>query len=221
MAFLPAQLELFFKKSQRSLLHSFNRLLDIIFVEHSSKPLPVSTVNAILAACPGITDVLVHYCKHLPDLAALAGLECLRHLTLTVQDLFHQSAIDFTEPLFRGRHEFRDPGHMEGITPALMRQDTRLRCIVLLVWDDEDGEYDLNSFRPLSDDDRFVCIEAYDHYLDWLRGADAASGDNYWARAEAFIAAKRSSYIIYDEEFSHTLFREHIRSTRIARQAKK
>ncbi|KAF7378199.1 hypothetical protein MSAN_00244500 [Mycena sanguinolenta] len=43
---------------------------------------------------------------------------------------------------------------------------------------------------PLLDDPRFLCIdEKQRYYINWLQGA--ISGDDYWALADAFLAARR------------------------------
>jgi hypothetical protein len=71
--------------------------------------------------------------------------------------------------------------------------NTHIRCIVCLGLDPGD----LRRVRPLADDSRFVCIEQKIGFReDWLRGTDA--GQDYWALAEAFIAARRSGTVDHE-----------------------
>jgi hypothetical protein len=68
--------------------------------------------------------------------------------------------------------------------------NTYIQCIVCLGLDTGD----LQRVRPLADDGRFVCIEQKIGFReDWLRGTDTRQ--DYWALAEAFIAARRSGTV--------------------------
>jgi hypothetical protein len=46
---------------------------------------------------------------------------------------------------------------------------------------------------PDSDDARVVCIRQTNFRADWIRGA--ATGEEYWALANAFIAAKHAEKV--------------------------
>ncbi|KAF8172992.1 hypothetical protein K438DRAFT_1850965, partial [Mycena galopus ATCC 62051] len=66
---------------------------------------------------------------------------------------------------------------------AVLCGNAQLRCIVFLT------VTTLHEGSPLLDDSRFVCIdENVSYYLDWLKGA--VTGNDYWALADAFIAAR-------------------------------
>ncbi|KAJ7825503.1 hypothetical protein B0H14DRAFT_3726671 [Mycena olivaceomarginata] len=77
--------------------------------------------------------------------------------------------------------------------------DLRLQCIVFLAPE----LYELGDSSPLLAESRFVCIhQALDYNFGWLSGA--VTGDDYWALADAFLAARRagtvwrSQYMICD-----------------------
>ncbi|KAJ7776345.1 hypothetical protein B0H16DRAFT_1684224 [Mycena metata] len=69
----------------------------------------------------------------------------------------------------------------------MLRADSRLRCIVFFA--------DAAPARhPLSDDHRVVYVEQHTNYqLDWIRGIDG--GKDYWALADAFIAARLTGQV--------------------------
>ncbi|KAJ7894225.1 hypothetical protein B0H14DRAFT_2683653 [Mycena olivaceomarginata] len=80
-----------------------------------------------------------------------------------------------------------------------LRSRTNLQCIVGLV----QRPITTTEIHPFADDDRFVCIHQVTSYrMDWIIGAH--TGYDYWAIADAFIAARRASkvdasrYIISD-----------------------
>jgi len=213
----------------------FQSAVKHLFVDYVPASVSISTVNAILAACPRVTDLFVY--NRSPTVEVLAGLKSMRRLAIPVDVFFGQAAIDFTALLFRNithlylrgaasnpdmhlvwiglssvshlTHVAFDTTSITHLTPTLMKENTHLRYIVHLSWGVGGDNDDIELFRPLSDDARFVCIEQMvDGRLHWLRGADAAKGDDYWALAEAFIAAKlagkvdRSCYFISDKDQS-------------------
>ncbi|KAJ7339007.1 hypothetical protein DFH08DRAFT_964061 [Mycena albidolilacea] len=72
------------------------------------------------------------------------------------------------------------------VSHAAISADTRLHCIVFL-----GSQPAVADTSPLSMDSRFVCVQqTLDYRLDWLQGA--VSGEDYWALADAFIAARRA-----------------------------
>jgi hypothetical protein len=193
-------------------------------MDYAPETVPVSKVDAILAACSGVTTLFVH--NQSPAAGLLARLKCMRRLEIPVEALFagQTAAVDFTTPLFRNMthlclrgtrlkadirliwtslaciphltHVAFDTSSITALTPALTKENTRLRCIVHHSWGDVEDEEDVEIFRPLSDDARFVCIEHWgDCHLDWLRGTGAVKGDDDWALAEDFIAAKRAGTV--------------------------
>ncbi|KAJ6483263.1 hypothetical protein C8R45DRAFT_1215131 [Mycena sanguinolenta] len=74
------------------------------------------------------------------------------------------------------------------LSHAALRANTQLKCIVFL-----SSQASLDD-SPLLDDDRFVCVEEGVLYeLDWLKGA--VFGEDYWALADAFLAARRAGTV--------------------------
>ncbi|KAJ6505180.1 hypothetical protein C8R45DRAFT_1209027 [Mycena sanguinolenta] len=74
------------------------------------------------------------------------------------------------------------------LSHAALCGHTQLQCIVFWSpWRSLNGS-------PLRDDSRFVCIDGeLDYSGDWLNGA--VFGQDYWALADAFIAARRAGTI--------------------------
>jgi hypothetical protein len=76
---------------------------------------------------------------------------------------------------------------------AALHADTRLHCFVFFESKTVHLEY-IDEAGPLLGDDRLVCMEQEEDFrVDWLRGAH--TGYDYWALAEAFIAAKRAGKV--------------------------
>ncbi|KAF7357101.1 hypothetical protein MSAN_01304200 [Mycena sanguinolenta] len=73
------------------------------------------------------------------------------------------------------------------LSHAALCANKRLECIVFL-----SSQASLDG-SPLLEDDRFVCIKEGRYELDWLNGA--VFGDDYWALADAFLAARRAGTI--------------------------
>ncbi|KAJ7896896.1 hypothetical protein B0H13DRAFT_1884866 [Mycena leptocephala] len=67
--------------------------------------------------------------------------------------------------------------------------NARLQCIIFLTLD----MYQMTEVRPHAEVVRFVWIAQTDFHFDWLQ--DAATGDDYWTLAEAFIAAKQAGNV--------------------------
>ncbi|KAJ6537758.1 hypothetical protein B0H19DRAFT_1180834 [Mycena capillaripes] len=187
-----------------------------ILLRETTEPLRPTVVNGILAACPRVTSLW--HSGGIPRLNALADLQCLRHLAIEVRPLFTPTEVDFTHSLFRNIthlelfddsaslsnkaidglalmphlthiafHLFREPNSAR--LHAVLQINAELHCIVFLSarWMHEDP------IHPYSDDERFVCMIRPDPFVDWLRGVDG--GEDHWARAEAFIAARRAGTV--------------------------
>jgi hypothetical protein len=171
-----------------------------------------SDVADILEACPRVTNLV--FCGFSTalyrELFIGYSFERLRRLAIDVGALFAPDPIDFTAPIFRnithlemldtfwGRmpadigaclalalaltHFACIPSSAIAAFHARIRTHARLQCIVFFMagrWAAE---------TPVSDDARLVCIDQSNFRVDWLRGE--ATGQDYWALAEAFIAAK-------------------------------
>ncbi|KAF7341305.1 hypothetical protein MVEN_01866800 [Mycena venus] len=188
----------------------FESSVSHIFLEGGGSGLELepSDVETILAACPRVTNLVFCGFSTGQYRELFSGFQCLRRLTIDVGALFAADTIDFTAPLFRSLthlemldsfwgHMPTDIGACLALAPALthfscvpisriaafharIRTNARLQCIVLF------------STRlaetPVIDDARLVCIDQTNFRSDWLHGA--ATGEDYWTLAEAFIAAK-------------------------------
>ncbi|KAJ7339015.1 hypothetical protein DFH08DRAFT_938803, partial [Mycena albidolilacea] len=174
-----------------------------------------SAVESWLPACSGVTNLFAQISYPTKMLHALSVLCSVRHLTIDIRSL---SRTDGPCPLFRSvthlelfelydigsepedgadrlsdnlaliphlTHIAFNPKLPKMVSHAALAADTRLQCIAFLV----SAPYTLKKTSPLLEDDRFVCVQQnLDYRLDWLRGA--VTGDDYWALAEAFIAAR-------------------------------
>ncbi|KAJ6474854.1 hypothetical protein C8R45DRAFT_873941 [Mycena sanguinolenta] len=176
----------------------------------------ISDLETILTACPRVVNVWFFF----PGFAhrtrdSFNHLERLRHLAIEVMPLFEPHPIDFTAPMFRnvthlhlsdsGRKLPADIDARLVLAPALthiscncrkgvaalharIRTAVALRCIVVFTF----AEWVESPNPP---DTRFVCIEATQmgSRANWLQAA--ATGDDYWALADAFIAAKHAGRV--------------------------
>ncbi|KAF7345247.1 hypothetical protein MSAN_01901300 [Mycena sanguinolenta] len=190
-----------------------------LFVDSARPSVKIVTLNSVLAACPGVTHLFIHHqcpspkilanLRFLCRLAIPIELMCDQNALQCTAPLFqnithlrlrgHEQNIDIRRiwaslsDMPKLTHVGFDTPAIISLTPASMQENKRLQCIVHISWGDETvyDEDDADLFRPLADDLRFVCIELWtDYHLLWLRGAELAEGDDYWALAEAFIAAK-------------------------------
>ncbi|KAJ7164426.1 hypothetical protein C8R46DRAFT_312119 [Mycena filopes] len=173
-------------------------------------------MDAILTACPRITDLFSHY-AFADSLDALKSLHFLRRLVADVSVLFGPD-IDFTLPFFHNithlevldepaaedTAQYANLALMPALThlaldyidlcsalqPLFTTTLSHLRCIVFLSADSWPSEEDL---VPVSVDDRFVHVVQQDFATDWMRGAK--TGEDYWSLADAFVAARRAGKI--------------------------
>ncbi|KAJ7652679.1 hypothetical protein DFH06DRAFT_1093749 [Mycena polygramma] len=186
-----------------------------IFFQFRVTPLPPSTVDTILSACCRISSLFMHARASSELLPVLNRLECLQRLAMDLNSIFAPNSISFTEPFFRNvthlelldSYDDSDPPanldaslallpHLTHVAfnPAtytvaaelytLVRPNTRLQCLVFFTEKDA---------KPDAEDDRFVCIDQTDFRLDWIRGT--TGGEDHWALAEQFIAAKRAGRV--------------------------
>ncbi|KAJ7777678.1 hypothetical protein DFH07DRAFT_731106 [Mycena maculata] len=172
-------------------------------------------VDAILGACSEVSDLFLGY--HISTgRDRLATMPCLCRLTLEIDLLFEGYPVDFAHTLFRNithlevldsadarpaawpsiaaipnltHLAFSDPDFCP-IFGAVLLASKRLRCLVFLCRDDESIEH----ARRRADDARFVISgRILDFEMDWRDGAQGR--DDYWDRADQFIAAKRACKI--------------------------
>ncbi|KAJ6535598.1 hypothetical protein B0H19DRAFT_1183802 [Mycena capillaripes] len=182
-------------------------------IDYAYSASPSRGLTGILTACTGVTNLFAHFVasSHVP---ALDSLRCVRRLAIDLKALLQPTPIDLTTSLFRTVTHLElldladiEEGHRIGARLALVPylthiaidstlhhivshvelcEDTRLQCIVFL------GSHRavMNNRSPLVDDPRFVFFcQSVDYRWGWLRGVDDA--EDYWARADAFIAERR------------------------------
>ncbi|KAJ6506754.1 hypothetical protein C8R45DRAFT_970432 [Mycena sanguinolenta] len=189
-------------------------------------------MEPILAACSHAFDYC-YYTHKLRSAEALAQLHHLRRLTISLHGFLDCCSIDSThsilanithldlhaisatrEDLHWGLCLVSNLTHFavnftvrnRGFQTAPLRANTHLECIVFLV----DGRLpvDLQEVHDsIEHDARFVCMARnIDFHLNWLRHTD--TGRDFWALADAFIAARREGkidrarYILSDTETS-------------------
>ncbi|KAJ7809415.1 hypothetical protein B0H14DRAFT_2867088 [Mycena olivaceomarginata] len=177
--------------------------------------IPISTLDAILGACLGIDNLVFApgtYNTHYQQF--LGRLRCLRRLVTFLRSLF-QGPFDFTVPLFCNITHLeiwdnyaalqaeictslaRMPrlthlalNTVASVVPALhprLLGNMRLCAIVFLV------RHRPNPTPLGVDDARFVCIVRDSYFTDWFHGA--TSGLDFWALADALIAARRAGKV--------------------------
>jgi hypothetical protein len=121
---------------------------------------------------------------HSSFLAHVTHLELLELVHLSSEDTdricSHLALIpDLTHVAFNTRL-------FDNVSHTGLHADARLKCIAFL----SARRHALKETSPLLHDSRFVWIQQdSDYRLDWLRGA--VTGEDYWAIADAFIAARR------------------------------
>jgi len=205
-----------------------------IFLEPDTGTHELSTVRPLFSACPLVINLCLDGDTHPQLLPVLGRLKCLQRLTLDLGPLFGRNAPNFTHQLFRNLTHLEllgtcSPRHLPpnlgiGLTPiphlthvafntfvdipiihAMVRANASLQCIVFLTTGADDM-YVVFHAVPDSEDVRLVCIGHPNRRVDWVRGAVA--GNDYWARADAFIAAKRSGrvtrslyYISHEDDY--------------------
>ncbi|KAK6988678.1 hypothetical protein R3P38DRAFT_276267 [Favolaschia claudopus] len=210
-----------------SFLRSIKRLILNVAIEQHAKIFDL----LVLSACSHVTDLyLMSGRRQLSPayLPRLCELRHLRRLTVAAGLLFYPNPVDYGSPLFRNITHLellqnykpiifrigQDLAQAPSLTHiafastadvpvlhAAVRVIERLKCILFRA----DGSTRLAAIQPLSPDDRLVCM-AY-HYslvLPWYYGA--VNGEDDWAVADKFIAAKRdgkidaSHYLISDKD---------------------
>ncbi|KAJ6543043.1 hypothetical protein B0H19DRAFT_313538 [Mycena capillaripes] len=183
-----------------------------LFLDTTANDLPQSAVSTILVACPHVTNLFARP-EPPTDLSVLGRLSCLRRLAIDISEYFpgsidltvfgnltHMDVLDSKpkmQDIWMALAALPQLTHISfnsllfrKLGPSTMRANTQLQCIVLW-WRLHD--YLLDSLRPYSEDARFVWIEQQDWREDWLRGAH--TGKDYWALADAFIAAKHQGKV--------------------------
>ncbi|KAJ6459045.1 hypothetical protein C8R45DRAFT_1031331 [Mycena sanguinolenta] len=167
-----------------------------------------TVVKSWLLACPGTTNLYAEFDLTPEILACLNDFRNLQYLTIEVHALHDNNvSLPFLHTVTHLELLNSDADNISGVcrnlslmphlthialnsdpdsrlTHAALCDNVQLQCIVFL-----STPVPLNG--PLLDDSRFVCVdETVVYYVDWLYGA--VSGDDYWALADAFLAARRA-----------------------------
>ncbi|KAF7344677.1 hypothetical protein MVEN_01627900 [Mycena venus] len=172
--------------------------------------------DAILGACSGVTELFLSHGVSGDMTAVLEAMFNLRRLTVEIDPLFSGKPIDFAHPLFRHLTHLeildsardRATSQWMGVTSLptithlafsdqafcpifsdILAKWAQLQCLVFLCNDPEQ----IAAARRLAEDPRFVASGTMDVYLDWQRGV--RGGQDYWSRANAFIARKRAGKV--------------------------
>ncbi|KAJ6505053.1 hypothetical protein C8R45DRAFT_1090819 [Mycena sanguinolenta] len=172
------------------------------------------TLKSWLLACTGVTNLYAWF-NCAPDiLPSINSLTDLQYLTIDVRALcgatipfplflnithlelfvFTGAAEESVDHIWRNislipRLTHLALNHLQyGLSHAALCGHAQLQCIVFL-----SPRRSLDG-SPLCDDSGFVCIdEELDYYEDWLNGA--VFGEDYWALADAFLAARRAGTV--------------------------
>ncbi|KAF7344073.1 hypothetical protein MVEN_01696900 [Mycena venus] len=207
--------------------------IDSLLRTISTKPLITSSIkhlyvecatatelDALLAACPRVSTLVVDMVVPTLHIKSLASLQCLRHLTLDMKELCKIPVNDIADSVFGNATHLTltgwflvsdEPGicerlahipHLTHISLTSTRPSTvfetalsavtRLQAIVFF----PQYQQDVTTITPAVDDSRFVWVKMEtmrDAGLDWLRRV--GSVHEYWVVAEAFIAAKRADKV--------------------------
>ncbi|KAF7342160.1 hypothetical protein MVEN_01803800 [Mycena venus] len=189
-----------------------------LFIPFDSKQAPDLDLDLILASCSAVQN-LVLFPKQTDLLPFLSSMP-LRRLTIPLDDVFSPANIDFLHPLFshithlelmdgpldNSRwEEYSGLALLPNLTHLsfLVQRSLRifqgalaacpaLQVLVALYWKFHvfDPAMGLES---LGQDTRFVCMPAPSFAQDWQIGA--RGGEDFWVRAEKFIAQRVSGQI--------------------------
>ncbi|KAF7367988.1 hypothetical protein MSAN_00864500 [Mycena sanguinolenta] len=167
-----------------------------------------------LLACTGVTNLYAWVTYTPGRLPSISGFTNVQYLTMDVRALCrtaiplplfltvtHLELLAFTDEresvdrvcrnillIPRLTHIALNLRLHSALSHVALCANTQLRCIVFLSPRAPLGE------SPLIHDNRFVCIEEdVPYYDDWLNGA--VFGEDYWALADAFLAARRAGTI--------------------------
>ncbi|KAJ6592461.1 hypothetical protein B0H19DRAFT_1245335 [Mycena capillaripes] len=92
-------------------------------------------------------------------------------------------------------------GLARAIFPQVLGECRRLLVAIIPFYYFEDDPRDASSFAETLYDPRVVVMMVLDYKEDWKTGA--RGGDDYWARADAFVARKRKGEIKSDSYFAN------------------
>ncbi|KAJ6505104.1 hypothetical protein C8R45DRAFT_544383 [Mycena sanguinolenta] len=188
------------------------RHVERLFIEDDVVKQPM--LNSWLLACTGVTN-LYAWLDYKPEiLPSIIGLTNVQYLSIDVRMLCgtipfplfltitHLELFDFTRAaeksvdrvwgnislIPRLTHLALNQHLQDSLSHAALCGHTQLQCIMFF-----SPRRSLDG-TPLLDDSRFVCIEeVLEYHNDWLNGA--ISGEDYWALADTFLAARRAGTV--------------------------
>ncbi|KAJ7707208.1 hypothetical protein B0H14DRAFT_3643677 [Mycena olivaceomarginata] len=184
-----------------------------LFVSHELGP----HLDLVLASCSAVQNLALGsslWPDHLPFLSTMP----LRRLSTAIANAFPAIAVDFTHPLFSNlthlelMDRLEDAPWEEWKGLALIPNLTHLAFLMqkslavfqgaldacpalqVLVYLYFKGiVYEEIHLQPLAQDTRFICMPAPPFASDWQIGA--RDGDDFWVRAERFIAQRVSGQV--------------------------
>ncbi|KAJ6562457.1 hypothetical protein B0H19DRAFT_1144600 [Mycena capillaripes] len=190
-----------------------------LFIPSDLGKFPALDLELVLASCSAVEDLVLMDFPVASDLLPFVAAMPLRRLTTTLADLFFTAGIDFTHSLFThithlelGEHinsqwdEWKGLALIPHLTHLAFLFDRSLSlfhgalaaCPVLQVLVLLDMHFismpDTGmGLESLADDTRFVSLRIPPRAQDWQIGA--RGGDDFWGRAEKFIAKRVSGEI--------------------------
>ncbi|KAJ7811499.1 hypothetical protein B0H13DRAFT_2383867 [Mycena leptocephala] len=199
-----------------------------LFLDESVFALEAEAVQRVLSSCTRVVNVFASCTTSTQALDPLAQFQWLRRLAIDVHDFLSVCAIDgkaflntLTHLLLLNTTTYfqytGDPdvsaltahiGSLKHLTHVAFDSElpsnalyaklcsrARIQCIVCLNLE----EYEIEAVAPLAEeDDCFVCIEQNIPFRkDRLQGTNG--GRDFWALAEAFVAARRAGKVDSDE----------------------
>ncbi|KAJ7847815.1 hypothetical protein B0H14DRAFT_2510340 [Mycena olivaceomarginata] len=179
---------------------------------------PLLDLDLILASCSAVQNLVLF--PNQSDLLPFLSTMPLRRLSTALTDVFPATGVDFMHPLFsRLTHlELMDTltnavwEEWKGLTlipnlthlafliekslaifQGVLAACPALQVLVSLHWGFKGISYAGIGLEPLSQDTRFVCMPAPPLSADWQIGA--RGGDDFWVRAEKFVAQRVSGQV--------------------------
>ncbi|KAJ7445081.1 hypothetical protein FB451DRAFT_1293313 [Mycena latifolia] len=176
---------------------------------------PHADMSVILSACTGVTRLFI--APQEPEIcAALGDMPHLRRLALAVGDLFQHHPERFAHRIFRNithleifdernadasilaelslvpyltHFSFWAELFLDSAAGAILASCPRLQYLVFCASSRVLNPSVVPACERLASDPRFIVVVVSNFECDWMRGA--LVGEDYWARAEAFVAAKQ------------------------------
>lgn len=185
-----------------------------LFLENGEK----DDINTVLTTCSGVTNLFL--CGAAVGPSVLSGMHSLQKLNASLSLIFSYRAVDITHSMFRNITHleifdsyFDDVSmwtrvslvpHLTHLAfnfpdiliacPGILQACPKLQYLVFLPTPAlSDITTHAKQCELLREDIRFVAMMCRQFEADWKMGA--YSGEDYWARAEAFVAAKRAGTI--------------------------